>query len=131
MTYQPPERLNIADHFLDARVREGRGDRPALRTEAGDLSYAGVQGLANRYANVLAAGAEPEERVMIALPDGAAFVGAWFGTIKRGAVVVMVNPGLPAAEIAQLLDYTRARVVVTHRDTAAAFREAAQREWFL
>lgn len=126
MTYEPPERLNIADHFLDARVREGRGDRPALRTDAGDLSYAEVQALANRFANALAAaGAEPEERVMIALPDGAAFVGAFFGTLKRGAVVVMVNAGLPAAEIARLLDYTRARIVVTHRDTAASFHEAA------
>ena len=35
MTFEPPERLNIANHFLDARVREGLGDRPALRLEAG------------------------------------------------------------------------------------------------
>jgi benzoate-CoA ligase family protein len=127
MTFDPPERLNIADHFLDARVREGSGDRPALRTDAGVVTYAGVRTLANRFGNLLAAaGVEPEQRVMIALPDGPQFVGALFGTLKIGGVVVMVNPGLPAGEIAQLLDYTRARVVVTHRDTAGAFLEAAR-----
>ena len=33
MTFEPPERFNIADHFLDARVREGRGARAALLTD--------------------------------------------------------------------------------------------------
>ena len=127
MTFEPPERLNIADHFLDARVREGLGDRPALRLDAGVATYAEVRALANRFGNVLtAAGVEPEQRIMIALPDGPAFVGALFGTLKLGGVVVMVNPGLPASEIGQLLDYTRARAVVTHHDTAAAFQEAAR-----
>ena len=30
MTFEPPPSFNIADHFLDARVREGRGDKTAL-----------------------------------------------------------------------------------------------------
>ena len=52
--------LNIADFFLDARVREGRGDRTALQTDAGRLSYREVQALANRYANVVSsAGVTP------------------------------------------------------------------------
>ncbi len=126
MTYQPPERLNIADYFLDARVREGRGERAALHTDSGSLTFREVQGLANRFGNVLAAaGAEPEQRVLIALPDGPEFVATLFGTLKLGAVVVMVNPGLPSGEIGHVLDYTRARVVVTHRDAAPSFREAA------
>jgi len=127
MTFEPPERLNLADTLLDARVREGHASRTALRTDAGDLSYGAVQALANRFGNALvASGAEPEQRVMIALPDGPEFVAALFGVLKIGGVVVMANPGLPAAEIAALLEYTRARAVVTHRDTAAAFREAVR-----
>ncbi|TMQ57140.1 MAG: benzoate-CoA ligase family protein, partial [Candidatus Eisenbacteria bacterium] len=63
--------LNIADAFLDARVREGRGARVALHTDAGALTYAEVQALANRFGNLLAeAGVEPEDRVLVALPDG-------------------------------------------------------------
>jgi benzoate-CoA ligase family protein len=127
MTYEPPTRLNIADHFLDARVREGRGERVALRTDGGTLTYAAVRALSNRFAHLLArAGLEPEQRAMIALPDGPEFVGALFGTLKLGGVVVMVNPGLPAAEIDDMLAYTRARVVITHRDASAAFAERAR-----
>ena len=127
MTIEPPERLNIADHFLDARVREGRGSRPALRTDAGTLSYSDVQALANRFGNALTeAGIEPEHRVLLALPDGPEFVAVLFGTLKVGAVVVMVNPALPPGEIGYFLEYTRARVIVTHKDTAAAFQAAAR-----
>ncbi|HKQ59146.1 MAG TPA: benzoate-CoA ligase family protein [Candidatus Eisenbacteria bacterium] len=119
--------MNIADHFLDARVREGRGGRVALHADAGALTYAAVQALAHRFAHALrATGVEPEHRVMIALPDGPEFVAALFGTLELGGVVVMVNPGLPEADIAQLLEYTRARVVVTHRDSAATFGSAVR-----
>ncbi len=122
-----PERLNLADRFLDARIREGRGDRPALLTDPGTLTYRDVQALAERWARVLAeAGVCCKQRVLIALPDGPDFVGVLFGTLKLGAVVVMVNPGLPEAEVRYFLDYTRARVVVTAAATAAAFVEATR-----
>ena len=127
MTSPPPERSNLASVFLDARVREGRGSRVALRTDQSNLTYAEVQALANRFGHRLrAAGVEPENRVLIALPDGPEFVGAFFGTLKLGAVVVMVNPALPASDVAHMLEYSRARVVVAHRDSAAAFLEAAK-----
>ena len=127
MPTELPKRLNLADHFLHARVREGRGSRIALVTDAGALTYAEVAEAASRFAHVLAAlGLEPEERVMIALPDGPEFVAALFGAIQMGAVVVMVNPALPAGEIAALLDYTRARMLITHRDTSETFALAAR-----
>jgi len=118
---------NIAELFLDARVREGRGARVAVRTDAREWTYDGIQALANRFAHVLAAaGAEPEQRVMIALPDGAEYVGALFGALKLGAVVVMVNPGLGHEDVAWLVALSRARVIVTaHHDVAEAFRAAA------
>jgi benzoate-CoA ligase family protein len=132
MTYDPPERLNIADYFLDARVREGRGQHRALLTDDGALTYAEVQSLANRYGNVLAeSGVEPEQRVLLALPDGPAYAGALFGTLKIGAVVVMVNPALHEADLATMLDYTRARAIVTHRDAAATVVAAARGSRFV
>src|SRR5512147_106827 len=101
MTLSPPERRNIADLFLDARLREGRGERPAVLTDSRAWTYAEIHDLANRYGNLLAAtGADPEDRILIALPDGPDFVGALFGTLKIGAVAVMANPGLPAADAA-------------------------------
>ncbi len=122
-----PESLNIADWFLDARIREGRGEKTALVTDIARFTYSEVQALANRFAHVLrAAGVEPEQRVLIALPDGPEFVGAFFGTLKLGAVVVMVNPELKTDAIAYFLEYTRAKVAVVHRSGAEAFAEAGR-----
>jgi benzoate-CoA ligase family protein len=128
MTLDPPVQLNIADYFLDARVREGRGDRTALITGSARLTYAEVQALANRYANLLrAAGVVPEQRVIIALPDGPDFVAALFGTLKIGAVVVMVNPELRPEAIEYFFDYSRATVALVSAERADAFRAAAGR----
>jgi len=119
--------LNIADWLLDERIREGRGDRPALLTagDQGTLTYRDVQALANRFGNLLVrAGVEPEQRVIIALPDGLEFVAALFGTLKVGAVVVMVNPQLAVDAIEYFYAYTRATVALVHRHTAPAFQAA-------
>ena len=127
MSFEAPEQFNIADYFLDARVREGKGARPAVLTAGGTLTYRAIQALADQFGRLLTeAGVQPEQRVMIALPDGPAFVAALFGTLKIGAVVVMVNPELKPDSIAYFYGYTRARVVVTHRDTALAFQTAAR-----
>ncbi|HMG18793.1 MAG TPA: benzoate-CoA ligase family protein [Gemmatimonadales bacterium] len=117
--------LNIAAWLLDERIREGRGDRPALLTDQGTLTYREVQALANRFGHLLAsAGVEPEQRVIIALPDGPEFVAALFGTLKVGAVVVMVNPQLAVDAIEYFYTYTRAAVALVHRHTAPAFQAA-------
>ncbi|MFN2420540.1 MAG: benzoate-CoA ligase family protein [Gemmatimonadota bacterium] len=125
MGFEPPAHLNIADWLLDARVREGRGDRIALRTDRRDWTYAEVQELANQFGNVLReAGVEPEQRVIVALPDGPEFVAALFGALKIGAVVVMVNPAQPRDAIDYFLDYTRAAAAIVARDATGPFTEA-------
>src|SRR5258706_14285653 len=97
MAPEIPPSANLADFFLDARVREGRGGRTALLTDASPLTYAQVQALANRFGHVLAAaGVQPEQRVLIALPDGPEFVAALFGTLKVGPVGVLANPATRA-----------------------------------
>ena len=128
MPFEPPEQFNIAEYFLDARVREGNGDRVALLTAGGSLTYSDVQSLANRFGNLLRqAGVEPENRVIIALPDGPEYVAALFGIVKIGAVVVMVNPYLKPDEIDYFYGYTRAKVAIVHHALAAAFADAARR----
>ena len=127
MSTELPERLNIAAWLLDARVREGRGERPALLTDQGTHTYREVQTLANRFGHLLArAGVEPEQRVIIALPDGPEFVAALFGTLKVGAVAVMVNPQLAVDAIEDIYAYTRATAALVHRHTAPAFQAASR-----
>lgn len=125
-SFQAPEHFNIADYFLDARVREGKGERTALRTDRGDWTYLEVQRLANRFGHLLAdAGIDVEQRVIIALPDGPEFVGALFGILKIGAVAVMVNPHLRRDAIEYFYRYTRAKAVIVHRADLEAFQAAA------
>ncbi len=126
MGFDPPVQLNIADWLLDARIREGRGDRIALRTDRGEWTYVQVRDLANRFGNLfLDAGVEPEQRVIVALPDGPEFVAALFGALKIGAVVVMVNPAQPRDAIEYFLEYTRAKAAVVAKEGAGEFPAAA------
>src|SRR3954469_5779105 len=122
-SFELPEQLNIADYFLDARIREGRGDRVAVRTQSRNYTYAEVHARANQFANMLRdAGCRAEERVLIAMPDGVDYVAALFGVLKIGAVVVMVNPHLRVDQIQAMYAYTRATFGITHAETEAAFR---------
>ncbi|MPZ74413.1 MAG: benzoate-CoA ligase family protein [Nitriliruptorales bacterium] len=116
MAFEPPESFNIADYFLVDRLGEGRGGAVALRLDDRTLTYAQVDALASRAGHALRQlGVRQEERVIVALPDGAAFVAALFGVLKIGAVVVMVNPELPIDNLAAIIRYSRARVVVVDR----------------
>lgn len=125
MVFHPPEQFNVADYFLDARIREGLGRKTAIITDQGTLCYAEVQALANRCGNVLhALGVEPEQRVIVALPDGPDFVAALFGALKIGAVGVMVNPHLTEPEIRYFYEYTRAKAVLTVQRDRPAFEAA-------
>jgi benzoate-CoA ligase family protein len=127
MSFQPPERFNIAEYFLDERIAEGRGGRTALRIGAAQHSYAAVQEAANRAAGALRAlDVRPQERVMIAMADGLPWVATFFGILKLGAVVVMVNPKLKADNLRQLFDYVEPELVVLDAEVLGQFAAAAE-----
>ncbi len=125
MTFAPtfPERFNMARYFLDERVEEGRGDAIAIVDDAGRYSYREVQALANRVAQALRArGIGPEDRVLIGLYDGVEFAATFYGVLKLGAVVTMVNPDLPDGDYRYYLEYTRARAFVADHALAERLR---------
>ena len=120
--------LNLAGYFLDARVADGHGSFPAVRTDDRTWSYRDIASLSCRFAQMLEdVDVRPEERVIIALPDGASFVAALFGILRRGAVVVMVNPELPVDQIAYFFELTRTRAVFVHRAYRPAFEQRPAR----
>ena len=55
MSFEPSERFNIANYFLGERIREGRGDRVAVRHGGRELTYGEVEARANRLAHALRA----------------------------------------------------------------------------
>ena len=125
MSVDFPETFNIADYFLGDRIREGMGDRRALLTDEGPVTYAELDELSNRFGNLLLkGGVRPEERVIVSVPDSAEYVVALFGILKIGAVVVMVNPELKEDALRYFRDYTRATAAIVGEENAAIFRRA-------
>ena len=119
------ERYNAAVDLLDGHLEQGRADQVAIRTPRGELTYGQVSGAASRVGNaLLGLGVEPENRVLIALPDSPELVTTFFGALKIGAVPVPVNPTLAPDAYAYLLSDTRAKVAVVDASAALAVRAA-------
>jgi benzoate-CoA ligase family protein len=122
------EPFNLATHFLDRHVAEGRGDRTALLVGDRAVSYAALARLANRIGNVLLdAGVRKGHRVLLALSDGDEFVAAWYGAQKIGAVTAEVYPFLQPKDYAYYLGYTEAVAVLADAVTLPALRSAGAR----
>ena len=116
-----PDTFNLADYFLFARLDEGLGDTVALRFGKHAYDYATVAARTKRLASLLREhGHRQEERVLIVLPDLPAFAWSFYGVLAAGGVVAMGNPEVPAKDLAYLLEYTRATVLITVPRVAAS-----------
>jgi benzoate-CoA ligase family protein len=108
-----PENFNVATHFVDRNVQEGRGAKVAI--ECGDerVTYQQLLENTNRAGNaLLALGVRPEERVLLLLLDTPEFLYAFFGAIKIGAVSVPVNTQAKPQDYEYILNDCRARVAI-------------------
>jgi benzoate-CoA ligase family protein len=113
-----PERFNMAWYFLDRNLEEGRGGKTCLYYRDEAYTYREVQARSNRFASALRGlGVAVEDRVLLVLPDRPEFAFAWFGAAKAGAVIAMVNPILPAEDLAYYFEYSRARAAVVDAST--------------
>ncbi|MCE7987757.1 MAG: SDR family NAD(P)-dependent oxidoreductase [Caldilinea sp. CFX5] len=113
--------VNIAHHVeRGARLFPAR---PALSFEGETFSYAELDQESNRAANAFTGlGVMRGDRVAIWLPNTAAFIIAYLGLQKLGAVAVTINTGLKAAEIDFILKDSGAEILLT---TAALYAELA------
>ncbi len=109
-----PETFNAATHFVDRNVAEGRGR--CIAVECGDrrLTYEEVLQNVNRFASALreTLGVHREERVLLLLLDGPAFVYSFFGAIKAGAVPVPLNTLWKPADYAFVVRDSGASVLI-------------------
>ena len=112
-----PETFNMADYFLDQRVREGFGDKIAVYDDHGSYTYNQIVERSEQVCGALwQADIRPEDRCLIGLSDCVEFVTSFFGILKAGAVVAMVNPELPTEDYLYYLRYTRCRALIADAD---------------
>ena len=105
-------RYNAAETFIDAH-RGVRDDRIAIRCQGATVTYGELAANVDRAGNALREiGIGQEQRVIILCADSPAFIYAFFGAIKIGAIPVPVNPLLTATDLAYVLADSRARAIV-------------------
>ncbi|MDR7391574.1 MAG: benzoate-CoA ligase family protein [Armatimonadota bacterium] len=124
--------FNLATHLLDRHVDEGRGDRVAVHYGDSAVTYADLQRQAHSVAAALTRlGVEPENRVVVCLADCPAFLATYFGTLRVGAVPVLVNTYARPDDYVYYLNHSRAKVLVVHGTVLPRIREVADRLMWL
>jgi benzoate-CoA ligase len=127
-----PAQFNVATHFVDRNVAEGRGASPAFFCEDRTLTYGDVQELTNRTGNaLLELGVELEQRVLMLCLDAPEFLGTFWGAIKIGAVPIPVNTLMRAQDYLYFLDDSRARLAVVSAPLLAEAGPALARARYL
>ena len=107
-----PARYNAAETFIDAH-RGVRDDVIAIRCQGQSVTYGELAANVDRCGNALRElGVLPEQRVVILCLDSPAFVYAFFGAIKIGAIPVPVNTLLTPTDLRYILRDSRAVAVI-------------------
>ncbi len=116
-----PEMFNVAAHFVDRNVAEGRGDHVAIEFGEERVTYDQVLLNVNRCGRALRdrLGVRPEERVLLLLHDGPSFVYTFFGAIKMGAVPVPLNTLWKPADYEHVVRDSRASVLIVSNELLA------------
>src|SRR5438445_6104414 len=107
-----PDRYNAAETFIDAH-RGVRDSAVAIRCRGTGVTYGELASNVDRSGNALRElGVGMEERVVVMCLDSPAFVYAFFGAIKIGAVPVPTNTLLVPHDLRYILADSRAVAIV-------------------
>lgn len=112
-----PDTFNVATHFVDRNVREGRGEKIAIECGDEKVTYQQLLERTDRAGNALQElGVRPGERVVLLLPDTPEFLYCFFGAIKIGAVAVPTNTWLKPADYDYMLNDSQAAVAIVTQE---------------
>jgi len=107
--------FNLADHFVDRHVREGRASKVSIRCTESIRTYGEVAADVNRVGNaLLSLGLQHGRRVLLLLPDCQEFAAAYFGVIKVGAVAVPTSTFARAPDYDYFLRESESRILIVH-----------------
>lgn len=107
------EFFNVAVPFIDRHLAEGRGDKLAILSARGEVTYSHLADATNRCGNaLLGMGIGRGERVVMIIADRPEFFFLFWGAIKVGIVPVPVNTLLTAAELRFIIEDSGCAAVV-------------------
>src|SRR3954468_6244545 len=116
---------NLATNLIETARRHG--DRPALKLDDAELTYASLDGASAHVAGLLREkGVEPGDPVGIMLPNVPHFPVVYYGVLRAGAVVVPMNVLLKAREVEFYLADPEAKLVFAWHDFADAAEKGAE-----
>jgi benzoate-CoA ligase len=108
-----PDGYNAAHDLIERNLAAGRAGKVAFIDDAGVYTYGALAERVNRFGSaLLAAGMQPEQRVLLCLLDTIDFPTAFLGCIKAGVVPIAANTLLTTADYEYMLNDSRARTLV-------------------
>ncbi|MFI2378455.1 class I adenylate-forming enzyme family protein [Streptomyces sp. NPDC018964] len=103
---------NAAEALLTAAVAR-RPDAPAVRDRYGAWTYAELDAAADSFARILDGhGVRPGDRVLARVGSVREFTALLYGTWRRGAVLVPINPGMKAFHLRAVLADSEPSLIV-------------------
>ncbi|MBL3671389.1 AMP-binding protein [Streptomyces sp. M2CJ-2] len=115
--------------LIHSLLDEAVADAPnsaAIRDASGVWDYAALDAYSHAVDAWLdEAGAGPGDRIVVQLPTTRELVALFFGTLRRGAVFVPLNPGMKTFHLTSVLDNAEPRLVIAADETATAVGGAA------
>ncbi|MBV9119291.1 MAG: benzoate-CoA ligase family protein [Chloroflexi bacterium] len=129
MAIAVPQRLNIAAALADGNVIADRGNSVAIICGDRQVTYSELVELSSRVGSGLSRlGIQPEQRVLMALPDSVEFVAAYLGIMRLGAVAVPLNTLLTSDDYGYILADSRAAAIIGDAATLAQVA-VSETEW--
>lgn len=118
------ERTSLPE-MLD-RTAGQHGEGTAVTFYQLRLTYSQLQGITRQAAAALSqSGVRKGDRVGIMLPNCPQYAGAFYGILRRGAIVVQVNPLYTEREIEYVLQDSGAEVLFVYADLYSKVRNLA------
>jgi benzoate-CoA ligase family protein len=117
--------FNAAVPFVDRHVPEGRGARVAIRTAAGDVTYADLSERVNRCGNaLLGAGLAKGQRLLMVVKDCPEFFYLFWGAVKAGVIPVPLNTILRAQDYRGMIEDSACSALAYSPELAAEVEPA-------
>ena len=123
-----PERLNAVDALLDAQVRAGRGERPALRGAGLHWTYAQLQAQVDQIVAVIRHDWQlpTGSRVLLRGANHPMLAACWLAVVKAGCVAVTTMPLLRARELGVIADKAHINAALCQADLLHEWHGAMQ-----